>query len=206
MCIVLYIYTPTYINDNLCCMWVFGFHHCPSHLPVLLTTTDGPRAPGQVCLTLKLVVTPLYLPDCCSLNPFVIITYYIFLIFERFLNKYTTYRFFSHFMNFIDKNPHKMSILNGNYHEKFWDVLDSKFGSLLCHLFFLWPWAYPLISELFNYLFNEDNHFNMQLLRDYFISNLLISETLLWVLLLLLLLLFFIQSTNLPLEHLKHWH
>lgn len=84
-------------------------------------------------------------------------------------------------MNFIDKNPHKMSILNGNYHERFWDVLDSKFGSLLCHLFFLWSWSCPLISELFHYLFNEDNHFNTQLLSDCFISNLLISETLLWV-------------------------
>lgn len=174
-------YTHTYINYNLFFSVNIWFSSLPLPPSRSLTTADGPRAPVQVCLTLKLVVTPWCLPECCSLNPSVIITYYVFLVFERFPNKYTIYRFISHFMNFIDKNPHKMSILNGNYHERFWDVLDSKFGFLLCHLFFLWSWSCPLISELFHYLFNEDNHFNTQLLSDCFISNLLISETLLWV-------------------------
>lgn len=97
-------------------------------------------------------------------------------------------------MNSIDKNPHRILISNGNYDKRLWNVLDSKSESLLCHLFFLRPWAIPLIPELFHHLFSEDNHFNTQLLSDYFISNLLILETLLLVLLLLsLLLLFFME-------------
>lgn len=142
---VLY-YTHTHINDNL--LLTINIWFTPLPLPPSCSlnycwwpqssSAGGPDPkPGRHTF----IFTRLLL-----FKTFVIITCYIFLVLEKFPNKYALYTFFFSFYEFCWWESPLNVYLEWKPSWKFWDVLDLKLESLLCYLFFLLSWAGPLIS------------------------------------------------------------